>query len=82
MRGKDVLDDPEGDLQLSLPSTRGFDGKTLAPRGQWSSNMGSVEKALDSRGQLLNPSGINCPIPSTVFPLEIESDTYNVVDLW
>ncbi len=59
MRGKDVLDDPEGDLQLPLPSTKGFDGKTLAPGGQWSSNMGSSEKALDSRGQLLNPSGIN-----------------------
>ncbi len=41
--------------------------------------MGSGEKALDSRGQLLNPSEINCPIPSTVFPLEIERAIYDVL---
>ncbi len=79
MIGKGVLDDPEGDLQLSLPSTKGFDGKTSASGSQRSLNMGFSDKTLGTRGQLHNPPGINCPIPTTVFPLGIEKAIHDVL---
>ncbi|MCP3890191.1 MAG: hypothetical protein GY702_15165, partial [Desulfobulbaceae bacterium] len=42
-------------------------------------NMGSSDRTLDTRGQLHNPPGINCPISPNVFPLGIEKAIYDVL---
>ncbi len=76
---QDVLDDAERDLQLSLSPTKGVDEPTSIAGGQRSLNMGSSDRTLDTRGQLHNPPGINCPIPLTVFPLGIEKAIYDVL---